>query len=166
MQKFCVATDSGCDLPAAFCEERGIYAYRMKYTIDGNDYFDQMNVNSAIEFYNNMRNGAVPVTSQMTPFEFIDLWTQLWSDLKLPIVHIAMGSGISVTYANAQIAKELFLESQPEAKVYIVDSTLASIGYGMLCIGQLKMCDAGKSSGECVSIWKTANICKYLLHTG
>jgi len=150
MQKFCVATDSGCDLPATFCEERGIYAYRMKYTIDGIDYFDQMDANSAIEFYNNMRNGAVPVTSQMTPFEFVDFWTKLWSNLKLPIVHIAMGSGISGTYANAQIAKDLFLESYPEAKVYVVDSTLASIGYGMLCIWAAEMRDAGKTPEECV----------------
>lgn len=29
MIKFCVATDSGCDLPGAFCEERNIHVYRM-----------------------------------------------------------------------------------------------------------------------------------------
>ncbi|MGI6711496.1 MAG: DegV family protein [Bacillota bacterium] len=176
MQKFCVTTDSGCDLPAAFCEEHGIYVYRMKYTINGNKYFDLMNANFATEFYNNMRNGAVPVTSQMTPFDFIDFWTKIWNDLKLPIVHIAMGSGISGTYANTQIAKELFLKSQPEAKVYVVDSTLASIGYGMLSIWAAEMRDAGKTPEECVeqlenrklyiNTYYTTDNLKYLYRSG
>ncbi len=176
MLKFCVATDSGCDLPAVFCENRGIYAYRMKYVINGNEYFDQMDAQYATEFYNKMRNGAVPVTSQMTPFEYVEFWSKLWNDLNLPIVHIAMGSGISGTCANGNIAKKLFLESHPEAKIYIVDSTLASIGYGMLCIWAAEMRDAGKTPEESVeqlenrklyiNTYYTTDDLKYLYRSG
>ncbi len=176
MQKFCVATDSGCDLPDIFCKEHSIYAYCMKYIINGNEYFDRMDAKFATDFYNKMRNGAVPVTSQMTPLEFIEFWAKLWKDLNLPIVHIAMGSGISGTCANANIAKRLFLESHPEAKIYIVDSTLASIGYGMLCIWAAEMRDAGKTPEECVeqlenrklyiNTYYTTDDLKYLYHSG
>ncbi len=176
MLKFCVATDSGCDLPATFCEERSIYAYRMKYTINEKEYFDTMDAEGAIKFYDKIRNGAVPVTSQMTPFEFVEFWSKLWNDLNLPIVHIAMGSGISGTCANANIAKKIFFESHPEAKIYIVDSTLASIGYGMLCIWAAEMRDTGKTPEECVeqlenrklyiNTYYTTDDLKYLYNSG
>lgn len=176
MQKFCVTTDSGCDLPAAFCEEHRIYAYHMKYTIDGNEYCDRMDAEFATEFYNNMRNGAVPVTSQMTPYEYVEFWGKIWNELKLPIVNVTMGSGISGTYTNAKIAKDLFLESHPEAKVYVLDSTLASIGYGILCIWAAEMRDAGKTPEECVeeldnrklyiNTYYTTDNLKYLCRSG
>lgn len=150
MDKYCISTDSGCDLPAAFCQERRIHAYHMKYTIDEKEYTDQMNPEDCIAFYQRMRDGAVPHTSQMTPYEFVDFWSELLQKYDLPIVHIAMGSGISGTYANAVIAKDIFLEAHPGAKVFVVDSTLASIGYGMLCISAADMRDAGETPEACV----------------
>ncbi len=162
MAKYCVSTDSGCDLPATFCEERGIYAYRMKYTIGDETYTDQMNPEDSITFYNRMRKGDVPRTSQMTPQEFIDYWSTLYEKFKLPIVHIAMGSGISGTYSNAVIARDMFLESHPDAKIFVVDSTLASIGYGMLSIWAADMRDAGATPEKCVE-WLEKN--KILINT-
>ncbi|MGI5901581.1 MAG: DegV family protein [Desulfitobacteriia bacterium] len=150
MSKFCVATDSGCDLPGAFCRDQNIYAYHMKYTIGEKQYLDQMNPEDCIAFYNQMREGAVPRTSQMTPYEFVDFWSELWEKFQLPIVHIAMGSGISGTFSNAVIAKDLFLEAHPTAQIFVVDSTLASIGYGMLCVWAAEMRDAGETPEACV----------------
>jgi len=174
--KYCVSTDSGCDLPAAFCKERSIYAYNMKYTINEKTYTDLMNQEDCIEFYNRMRNGDVPRTSQMTPYEFVDFWSKLYKELNLPIVHIAMGSGISGTYANAVIAKDIFLEAHPEAKVFVVDSTLASIGYGILAIKAADMRDAGEPPEACIewlenhkiyiNTYYTCDELKYLYRSG
>lgn len=176
MIKFCVATDSGCDLPGAFCEERNIHVYRMKYYIGEEEYTDQMNPEDAIEFYNKMREGAVPRTSQMTPHEFMAFWAGLYKEHKLPIVHIAMGSAISGTYSNAVIARDMFLEEYPEAKVFVVDSTLASIGYGMLAIWAADMRDAGETPEACVewlnkkkihvNTYYTCDDLKYLYRSG
>lgn len=33
MAKFCIATDSGCDLPMSLCKERNIYPLQMPYFI-------------------------------------------------------------------------------------------------------------------------------------
>ena len=49
MVKFCVATDSGCDLPGDFCQKRNIHVYRMKYYIGEEEFTDQMNPEDAIE---------------------------------------------------------------------------------------------------------------------
>ena len=176
MVKFCVSTDSGCDLPATFCAERNIYAYRMKYIIDNNEFIDLMDPEDCVQFYNKMRAGALPRTSQITPFEFLDFWTKIFHDSHLPIVHIALGSAISGTYANALIAKNLFLDAHPEAKIYIIDSTLASIGYGMLCIWAAELRDSGKTPEECaewlekqklyINTYYTTNDLKYLCRSG
>ncbi|MGI6188979.1 MAG: DegV family protein [Clostridiales bacterium] len=176
MVKYCVSTDSGCDLPATFCQDREIYAYRMKYVIGDKTYTDQMNPEDSIAFYNKMRAGDVPRTSQMTPNEFIDFWSTLYEKLNLPIVHVAMGSGISGTYSNAVIARDMFVESHPDAKVFVVDSTLASIGYGMLCIWAADMRDAGETPENCVewlemnriniNTYYTCDDLKYLYRSG
>lgn len=174
--KYCVATDSGCDLPATFCAEHSIYAYQMKYVIDEKEYLDQMNPDNGAAFYNRMREGVVPHTSQMTPHEFVGFWSELLEKLHLPIVHIAMGSGISGTYANAIIARELFLDAHSEAQISVVDSTLASIGYGMLCVWAADFRDAGETPESCVewleyrkilvNTYYTTDELKYLYRSG
>ncbi len=151
MVKYCVATDSGCDLPDKLCKEKDIYAYAMKYSIEDEEYNDQMTPEFDMEFYNKMRAGVQPHTSQMTPIEFIELWSLAWKEKHLPIVHIALGSAISGTYANGLLAKEIFERENPEAEIYLVDSTLASLGYGMLCIWAAEMRDSGKSPQECTT---------------
>lgn len=176
MYKFSVATDSGCDLPAGFCSERKIHAYPMKYEIDEVEYTDKMDPVDCVKFYDLMRNGAVPKTSQMNPLEFVDFWTELYDSEHLPIVHVAMGSAISGTCANAKIAVDLFLEQRSDAKVFVVDSTLASIGYGMLCVKAADMRDAGSTPEECVAdlenrkkninTYYTTNDLKYLYRSG
>lgn len=150
MAEFCVATDSGCDLPAEFCKEKRIHASLMKYSIDGEEYIDRMAPEDAILFYDKMREGAVPRTSQITPYEFVPFWSQLYTEFQLPIVHISMGSGISGTYSNAMLARKMLLETHPQAQVFVVDSTLASIGYGMLNVWAAQMRDAGESPEACV----------------
>jgi fatty acid-binding protein DegV len=90
-----------------------------------------MNPEDGAAFYGRMREGALPRTSQITPYEFIGFWSELLEKFSLPIVHIAMGSGISGTYSNAVIARGLFLDAHPDARVFVLDSTLASIGYGI-----------------------------------
>lgn len=176
MTRFCVSTDSGCDLPADYCEERGIYPYRMKYAIDKTEYADRMRPEDCRAFYGRMRGGAVPRTSQMTVFEFADFWSGLYEKFRLPILHVALGSGISGTYANAVLAQKIFLEKHPEAELSVVDSTLASIGYGMLCIWAADLRDAGKTARECetflndrkvfVNTYYTTDDLKYLYRSG
>lgn len=176
LAEFCVSTDSGCDLPADYCEKRSIYPYRMKYTIGREEYADRMYPDDCRAFYEKMRGGAVPHTSQMTIFEFARFWSGLYEKLRLPILHVALGSGISGTYANALLAKEMFLKQHPEAKLLVVDSTLASIGYGMLCVWAADQRDAGKTPEECekslnerkasVNTYYTTNDLQYLYRSG
>ena len=101
-------------------------------------------------FYDGMRSGMEPKTSQVTPYQYIEFWTPLL-ERKLPIVHIALGSAISGTYANGVKAAEMMREEHPDCVIHVVDSTLASVGYGMLAINAAKMRDEGFTPEQCVA---------------
>ncbi len=153
--KFIVATDSGCDLPCSVLKEHNIIPYPIQYEIDGKTTADTMLPEDCKEFYNRMRAGAIPKTSQINIMEFVDFWRSI-AGKGLPVVHICLGSGISGTYSNGQAAVEILERQVPGSKIFLVDSTLASVGYGMLALKAADMRDEGKTAEECVS-WLDAH---------
>lgn len=148
MGKFIVTTDSGCDLSMQVCRGRNIIPVAMNYSLNGKDLRDTMEHSDLREFYDGMKNGDVPKTSQVTPNQYIEFWTPLLKE-GLPIIHISLGSGISGTYANGVMAAQTLMEDYPGADIRVVDSTLASVGYGMLAIMAASLRDEGKSVSEC-----------------
>jgi DegV family protein with EDD domain len=151
MKKFIVSTDSGCDFPGKLLAGRDIAVFPMKYSIDGVEFTDRMDPSEAPAFYDRMRAGAVPATSQITPMDFLDFWSGLLEKHNLPIVHISLGSAISGTYDNGLKALEMLKEKRTDARIFHIDSTLASLSYGMLALEAAEMRDAGRSAEECVA---------------
>lgn len=145
MTNFCITTDSGCDFPASLLAEHNLYAFPMRYAIDGVEFQDRMDPVDMPGFYDKMRSGAAPVTSQMNPVDFLELWSKVYNQCHLPIIHIALGSAISGTYASGVQARQMFLEQHPDASVSVIDSTLASMSYGILALEAAKLRDAGGS---------------------
>lgn len=150
MEKFIVTTDSGCDLSGEYCESMGIVPLKMCWTAGEENITDTMVPTELKAFYDGMRSGMEPKTSQVTPYQYIEFWTPLL-ERKLPIVHIALGSAISGTYANGVKAAEMMREEHPDCVIHVVDSTLASVGYGMLAINAAKMRDEGFTPEQCVA---------------
>jgi DegV family protein with EDD domain len=150
LQKFCVATDSGCDLPMTLCKEQKIYPLQLTYYFGEEAFLDTMDHDDFKIFYQKIRDGAIPKTSQVNVYEFIKFWEGLIPE-KLPIVHICLGSAISGSYANGLRAVELMKEKYPDQKIYLIDSTLASVGYGMLALKAAELRDEGKTAQECVN---------------
>lgn len=150
MEKFIVTTDSGCDLSGEYCESLGVIPLKMCWTAGEENITDTMVPAELKVFYDGMRSGMEPKTSQVTPYQYIEFWTPLL-EKKLPIVHIALGSAISGTYANGVQAAEMLRQEHPDCVIHVVDSTLASVGYGMLAINAAKMRDEGFTPEECVA---------------
>lgn len=174
MNNFLLCTDSGSDLMLDACKKYDIIPLKMKYSIGDEVFTDGMTVENVQELYGKMVDGAVPRTSQINSSEFIDFWTPLLEE-KLPILHLSLGSGISGTYSNAEIARDMILEEHPDAEIYLVDTLGASASYGMLCIETAKLREAGKTVKECydwlmevrhnVDVFYTTGDLKYL-HRG
>ena len=148
MHSFIITTDSGCDLPLSFCQSRDIIPIKMHYAIGDKEFTDTMDPKDLKSFYDGMRAGDVPKTSQVTPYQFVEFWTPLLEQ-GLPILHIALGSGISGTWANAVSAADMLKEENPGADIRVIDSTLASVGYGMLAILASEMRESGSTVDNC-----------------
>ena len=155
MQKFLVATESGCDLSAQVCERLQIHALLMHYTMDGEVCTDTMRPEDQISFFKKMEQGAVVHTSAANVSDYLEFWGNLL-DRELPIVHIAMGSGISSSYQNAVLAREQLLAEHPEAQIFLIDSLGASLSFGMLAVKAAEMRDEGKEPEECAQ-WLAEN---------
>lgn len=175
--KFVVSTDSGCDLDISILNENKIYAFPLQYELNGEIITDTMIQADCHKFYDGMRNGDAPKTSQITPYQFVEYFKPIANENNnLPIIHISLGSGVSGTFDNGCQAAELVKEENPDADIRMVDSTLCSVGYGMLALEAARLRDEGKSAEECVAwleehkgnmnTWYTTDELKYLYRSG
>lgn len=172
---FIITTDSGCDFPIQMMQEHNVIPFIMDYDIEGTMYADTMKPEDMHEFYEKMRAGAAPHTSQINMQQFMDFWRPLLEEGK-PIIHISLGSGVSGTYRNGTMAALELKEEFPDSKILVVDSTLCSTGYGMLCLKADEMRKEGKSADETfewlnahkieINTWYTTDELKYLRRSG
>lgn len=175
MNSFIITTDSGCDLPLQELQKHNIIPFLLQYEIDGQMYTDTMLHADCHVFYEKMRAGAAPHTSQINAQQFVDFWRPMLAE-GLPIVHISLGSGVSGTAHNGALAAEQLAEECPGAKIYVVDSILCSVGYGMLALKAAELRDAGESAEATrdwleahkieVNTWYTTDELKYLRRSG
>ncbi|MGI6072263.1 MAG: DegV family protein [Lachnospiraceae bacterium] len=173
---FIVTTDSGCDLPLSLLSENNIYPIAFSYEAGGEIFTDTMNSDDYHSFYQRMRAGAVPKTSQLNSYAFLEFWRPLLDEMKLPIVHISLGSGVSGTWQSGVKASKELREEGGYPPVYVIDSTLCSTGYGMLALEAARMRDRGQTVLECVewleknkinvNTWYTTDELLYLRRSG
>ncbi len=129
-----ILADSCCNLPSSFYKENDdiLHMISMPIHLGKKDFLDDHGVEvSYKEFYDELRNGAIPKTSQITPMNFFEKFKLLYENNN-EVLYIAFSSGMSGTYNNALIAKEMLLDEYPDAKITIVDSYCASVGYGVI----------------------------------
>ena len=142
---FVISTDSGCDLSIELCKEKGIIPLFMNYIDGENAVVDTMQQADIVKFYKRMGDEAKMFkTSAVNIQEAYDFLKSLLEYNK-PIIHISLGSGISGTYNNFVAAKEMLDEKHPGNEIYLIDSTSASLGYGILVLEAAKMRDEGKN---------------------
>ncbi len=138
-----ITTDATSDFPKEFSVFDNFKIIPMAYTIGDTEYGIDKEL-SGKEFYNAIRNGAMPTTSLITSYfatEFFRPILQAGND----ILHICFSSGLSSTYQNMLNAVEELKQEFPERKFYIIDSRCAASGEGLLAYYSLKARDAGMS---------------------
>ena len=149
MSKFVITADSTVDLPKAFLEEKQVPVVSLSYIIDGATYRDGEGLTSK-EFYDKIREGAMPTTSQVNPEQARDLFEPILKG-GTDILHIAFTSGLSGTYNSCRIAAEELSEEYPDRKIVVVDSLCAASGGGMLLYKAIELKEQGKSFDEIVT---------------
>lgn len=125
---FTLSTDTSCDIFRDELKNRGIEYRPLVYTIEDTPYFDDFTRDEDYKaFYNAIRAGKMPTTSQINIAEHEEFFESLCEKYDNDIVHITLSSGLSSTYASACKAAEAVNERQGKKRVYVVDSLGATI---------------------------------------
>lgn len=162
MNNFVIFTDSNCDLSADLIKKLNLEYACLSCHINENDYLDDCGKSLPYkDFYNYMRNGEMPTTSQINSYSFYEKF-EPYVKSNIPILYIAFSSPLSGTYNSSLIAREELLEKYPNAEIKIIDSLCASCGCGILVYYAAKLKESGKSIEE-VSDWVEKNK-KNVLH--
>ena len=121
MEKVAILTDSNSGITQKEGKELGINVIPMPFTIDGEEYLEDINLTQE-QFYAKLVEGANVSTSQPS----IGLVTSVWDDLLKnheSVVYIPMSSGLSKSCESAIAAAK----ANYEGKVFVVDNQRISV---------------------------------------
>ncbi|MBD5131157.1 MAG: DegV family protein [Clostridiales bacterium] len=125
---FILSTDTSCDINRGELKERGIEYRPLVYTIDDVAHFDEATCDTDYKaFYDQIRAGKMPTTSQINVTEHEEYFAELLKKHDMDIVHITLSSGLSSTYDSACKAAENINYREGKTRVYVVDSFGATI---------------------------------------
>lgn len=154
MREYVITTDNNSDLPEEYLKEHGIGCMYLSYAMDGKNY-KHGSFLPVHEFYDAMRNGSMPTTSQVNPQDARAVFEPFLKEGK-DILHIAFSSGLSGTYNSSRIAAEELMEEYPDRKIIVVDSLAASLGQGLLVYLAAEKKEQGEDL-ETVAKWTEEN---------
>ena len=156
-----IVTDSSCDLGINFIEENNIELIPLLLNLDGETLKDDLGKSLGYrEFYEKLRAGSMPSTSQINIYTFEEKFKELL-DKGYEILYIGLSSALSGTFNSANMARNNILEENPNAKIAVVDSISVSMGLGMLIKKAYEMINEGKMLEEIVQ-WIEENKSKVI----
>lgn len=130
MNNYIITTDTTTDLPEEYIKKHDLGIMSLTYTLEGTTYSKDNPLDVRL-FYEKMRNGSMPTTSQVNPENAKNIFLPYLKD-GYDILHIAFSSGLSGSYNSTRIAAEELSEEFPDRKITIIDSLAASLGEGLL----------------------------------
>lgn len=154
MSKFVITADSTVDMPKSYIEEKNIPIVSLSYVIDDVTYQDTNGL-SGKEFFDKIRAGAMPTTSQVNPEQAREAMEPILKE-GTDILHLSFTSGLSGSYNSTRIAAEELREEYPERKIIVVDTLCAAMGQGLLLYKAVELKEQGKTIDE-IAEWVEAN---------
>lgn len=146
MKDYVITTDNTADLPYEYYRQNQVEYLYLSYTMEGKNYKKDQEMDPK-EFYQRMRTGSMPTTSQVNAEEAKEEWRPILEQGK-DILHLAFSSGLSGSYNNAMLAAADLREEYPERNITVIDSLCASLGEGLFVDKAVQMKNEGKSMEE------------------
>lgn len=154
--KFILSCESTVDIPYTYMKKRNIPVIFYTYEAEGRRFTDDMgrHPEKLQDFYRLLEEGKRPVTAPIEEQAYEMFFEKLIQ--KGNVLHIAFGSGMSISLFHAEKAAEKLRKKYPGRKLLVIDSLCSCCGYGLLVDEAADMRDAGHTMGE-VRDWLKEN---------
>ena len=171
-----IISDGACDLLSDYTTAHNIKIVPFYVTFDGENYVKEGEGIDHDTFYRKMIDEhAIPKSSLPSVQDYIDVFMP-YVEQNIPIICICITSKFSGSYNSACNAKELILETHPEAVITVIDSALNTASEGLFVNEAVKLRDAGISYEDSVAeleqikktgrIYFTVGSLEYLIKNG
>jgi len=139
-----LVADTACDLPDALVVEHGIELVPMQLILEERVYADRVELQPP-EFFERLRSGFDPSTSQPTPDAFAAGYTDALRRGDHALV-VTLSGRLSGTHAGA-VAAARRMDAAAE-RITVVDSRSASLGEGLLVLRAAELVELGWSPAD------------------
>ena len=175
--KFHIVSDSSCDLGAERARRLNVDLVSYYVALGDDRYYREEKDIPTHEFYQRMADnpGVFPRTSMPTVQDYLDAFRPAAAQ-GMPILCICLNAPFSGSIQSARNAAEELREEFPDARVYVMDSQLATVLQGQLVEEAADLRDQGLSLEEAVlrleavrptgRIFFSTNDLEYLRHGG
>ena len=143
--------DSCCDLPLEMVQTEGVELLCFNYILEGKSHKDDFYQSiSAHDFYEMIREGATPSTSQSSPADIEAAFRRVTKS-NIPTVYLCFSSGISSNYSSAEAILAQVKKEFPTVPLFLVDLLIGSTPEGLLILEALRRREAGATAEEMVA---------------
>ncbi len=136
-----ITTDSTCDLSKELLDSYDIAVTALYIIKRGQPYRDGIDITPAEIFKFTDATGEFCTTAAVSTFDYTTFFEKYAADYDA-VIHVSLGSGFSLCYANAVAAAGNF------KNVHVVDSANLSSGQGHVVLAAAEMAREGLEPGE------------------
>ena len=151
MRKIQIMTDSASDISAADEKQHSISVIPFPVTLGGKSYTSRVDFDNEGFYALMAEHDDIPTTSQITPFQFVDIYLQQARAGVTDLILVLINSRGSSTYDNSVQAIRLFHEDYPEYpdfRVHSFDGMGYNACYGAPVVEAARMLEAGAGVEE------------------
>lgn len=169
MEKIRIITDSASDISYEDEKNLNIKVLPFQVALGDQSYISRVDFDND-GFYELMAQyDEIPKTSQITPFEFQELYLEQAKAGYTDIILVLINSEGSSTYTNSLMAKDMFYDEHPEYEgkfhIYNFDGKGYSALYGAPVVNAAKMVQEGRTAEE-VTAYLTEKLEKRRIYFG
>ena len=145
-----IIVDSPADFAPAIAKRLGVRVIPFSYVTPEGEFVDDLwESSNPHEFYEYMRkNPEVHITTAaVTPGRYMEIFEEAAQD-GLPILYLGLTGGLSSSIDSARQAADAVMESNPDAKIYVLDNLCPSLAAELLAIEVVRQAAEGFTAEE------------------
>ncbi|QKY71789.1 DegV family protein [Lentibacillus sp. CBA3610] len=123
-------TDGGADIPKRLSDLLNVKVVPLYLYFQNQEYRAGVTIDLETFYQKMTESDELPRSSSPSPNDFYDAYKQV--DPNTPIIMLSLSEGLSVTYENAVLGKNMVLEEEPERQIEVINSKTASCGLALL----------------------------------